>query len=271
MRRTRWSNGGVERSIGTLARVDIAGDQVPRRLCRRRHSFQLWQVGTVVLAMAALHHPLVGHLMIAIARRAIQANPCQREFVHGHRRRPQGAFDRVPRLVITQTIQDAPQAIIAALHLTDRVAQQVCQGVRYAVRPGPHSRLAVIGLRQDVGQPAHGQLPIVQPLLQTVCPHMVVKDLSHMELVGQANDQGNIVDSFVSENKCLCHGAQPTAEFAIGPINSRESAVVWVTLVFSSESVSPKVRRSSPISCFVAWASAFVPLQSTTKSSAYLT
>ena len=41
--------------------------------------------------------------------------------------------------------------------------------------------------------------------------------------VDQANDQWNVVDSFVSENACLGHGAQPTAAFAIGPTNSRES------------------------------------------------
>src|SRR5262249_24940781 len=105
------------------------------------------------------------------------------------------------------------------------MSQQVCQGVGDAVRPVPHGRFAVIGLRQDVGQPAHGQLPIVQPLLQTVCPHMVLEHLGQMELVGQANDQGNIVYTFMSENECLCHGGQPTAEFAIGPISSRESGV----------------------------------------------
>ena len=105
----------------------------------------------------------------------------------------------------------------------DRVSQQVFQGARNAVRPVPHGRFAMIGLRQDVGQPAHSQLSIVQPPLQTVCPHMVVEHLSHVEFVGQAYDQGNIVDAFVSENVCLYHRAQPTAECAIGPTNSRES------------------------------------------------
>jgi hypothetical protein len=142
---------GIERIIRTLARVDIASDQVPRRLRGSCHQFQLRQVGTVILAMASLHHPLFGHVVVAIARRAVQANPCQLELVHCHRRRPQVAFDRVPRLVLTQTIQDAPQPIIAELHLPDRVSQQVFQGVGHAVRPVPHSRFAVIGLRQDVG------------------------------------------------------------------------------------------------------------------------
>src|SRR5262245_42324474 len=79
--------------------------------------------------MASLHHPLFGYVVVAIARRAVQTNPCQLEFVHCHCRRPQVAFDRVPRLVLTQTIQDAPQPIIAELHLPDRVSQQVFQGV----------------------------------------------------------------------------------------------------------------------------------------------
>jgi hypothetical protein len=54
---------------------------------------------------------------------------------------------------------------------------------------------------------------------------MVIKHLSQVQLIGQANDQWNVVNAFMSENACLCHGAQPTAEFAIGPTNSRESRV----------------------------------------------
>src|SRR5262249_21642 len=166
-------------------------------------------------------------VVVAIARRAIQANPCQLELVHRHRCGPQVGFDGVPRLVVAQPIQPAPQAIIAELYLTDRVAQQMFQGVGDAVRPVPHGRFAVIGLRQDIGQPTHGQLAIVQPLLQTMRPHVVVEHLSQVQLVGQANDQGNVVDSFVPENACLCHGAQPTAEFAIGPTNSHESRDIY--------------------------------------------
>jgi hypothetical protein len=188
--------------------------------------------------MPSLPYPLVGHTVVAIARRALQANPCQRALVPRHRRRPQTAFDRLPRRVITQAIQDAPQPVVAQLHGTERVAQQVLQGVGQTMRPIPHRRFAVIGLRQDVGQPAYGQLPIVQSLRQTVCPHMVVEPLGHVQLVGQANDQGNIVYTFVSENECLCHGAQPTAEFAIGPTNSRESRVLRPCITESRRSSS---------------------------------
>jgi hypothetical protein len=99
-----------------------------------------------------------------------------------------------------------------------------------AVCPVPHGRLAVISLRQDGGQPAHGQLAIVQPLWQTVRLHRGVEHLSPVQLVGQANDLWHVVDSFVSENACLCHGAQPTAEFAIGPTNSRETTVISVCI-----------------------------------------
>ena len=81
----------------------------------------------------------------------------------------------------------------------------------------------MIRLRQDVRQPAHGQLPIVQPPLQTVCPQMVVEHLSQAELVGQTYDQWNVINSFMLEKKCLCHGAQPIAEFTIGLASLRES------------------------------------------------
>jgi hypothetical protein len=54
----------------------------------------------------------------------------------------------------------------------------------------------------------------------------------------------------VSENKCLCHGAQPTAEFAIGPINSRESAVtidpLFSLILAHNHSVRVKLQTLSP-------------------------
>jgi hypothetical protein len=110
---------GIERVIGTLARMNIAGDQVPRGLRGRRHQLQLRQVGTVVLALPSWHHPVVGHLVVALARRPLQAHPCQLELVPRHRRHPQAAFDSVPRLVIAQPIQDAPKR--SSLHSTSRI------------------------------------------------------------------------------------------------------------------------------------------------------
>src|SRR4029450_9822964 len=63
---------------------------------------------------------------------------------------------------------------------------------------------------------------------------LVVHSLTAL-LGAQANNQGNIVYTFVSENECLCHGAQPTAEFAIGPTNSRESRVARVICLCNCE------------------------------------
>jgi hypothetical protein len=40
--------------------------------------------------------------------------------------------------------------------------------------------------------------------------------------VGQAYDQWNVVNSFMVEKKCLCHVAQPIAEFIIGLAGLRE-------------------------------------------------
>jgi hypothetical protein len=62
----------------------------------------------------------------------------------------------------------------------------------------------------------------------------------------------------------------PTLRMTLYPRKSKPS-VIWVIFVFSSDNVSPMVPRSSLSSSFRAWASAFVPLHSTTKSSAYLT
>src|SRR4029453_9442074 len=55
----------------------------------------------------------------------------------------------------------------------------------------------------------------------------------------------------------------PMLRMTLYPRKSKPS-VMWVTFVLSSESVSPRVLRNPLSSSLMAWASAFVPLHSTT-------
>src|SRR5215813_3726547 len=69
-------------------------------------------------------------------------------------------------------------------------------------------------------------------------PQMPVEDRGQLQLVGQSDDHGNVVNSFVSEGEYLGHMAKPTAEFAIRPFDLRESRVG--RLVF----LSPRTGRT---------------------------
>jgi hypothetical protein len=217
---------GVERVVSSLAGLDIAGEQMARRLGGSGHLLPLRQVRTVILAGPPLPHPPLGQLGRARARRAVQAYASQCALVHRARRRPQLTRNGRPRLVITQAMPYAAQPIVATCPVADRLPQHLCQRVGHAVRPVAHRRCAVIGPRQDVRQPPHGQLAVVQPLLQAVCPRMPVEPLSQPQLRGQAKNQRNIIHAFMSENEYLCHGAQPIAAFTIGLASLRESTVM---------------------------------------------
>src|SRR5262249_60700368 len=110
------------------------------------------------------------------------------------------------------------------------------------IGPLAYRRFAVIGLRQDVGQPPHGQLAIVQSLLQAMGPQMPVEDRGQLQLVGQSDDQGNVVNSFVSEGEYLGHMAKPTADFAIRPFDLRESRVLYPLFYPNQHSRGPSGR-----------------------------
>jgi hypothetical protein len=93
---------------------------------------------------------------------------------------PTGWRNGFPCLVVTQPRQHAPQAIIVGLHVVERMLQQLPQGMGSVIRPCAYGHFAMVGLRQNVGQPPHGQLAIVQPLLQPVCPHLTVEHSNHL-------------------------------------------------------------------------------------------
>ncbi len=57
----------------------------------------------------------------------------------------------------------------------------------------------MIGLGENIAQPAHGQLAVIQPLLQSVSTQMRIEYLTHSQLVSNTNDQRNVVYAFVSE------------------------------------------------------------------------
>jgi len=149
-------------------------------------------IGLVALTIVALP-------MIPIRGGAVQPHPAQGYLKDRQRGGPQIPLNGLPRLVITQATQHTPQPVVAEVHLTDGATKQPFQGIRHRVGPFPHSRFAMIGLGENIAQPAHGQLAVIQPLLQSVSTQMRIEYLTHSQLVSNTNDQRNVVYAFVSK------------------------------------------------------------------------
>ena len=68
----------------------------------------------------------------------------------------------------------------------------------------------MIGLGQDVTQPADGELSVVKTLLQAVRAEMAVEQVCQPQVVGDADDQRYVVHAFMLDGKYFCNSAKLT-------------------------------------------------------------
>jgi hypothetical protein len=65
-------------------------------------------------------------------------------------------------------------------------------------RPILHTRLAMVILGEDIGQPEGGQPAITQALMMPVVPHVTIHDTWQSQALHHANEHRNVVYPFVS-------------------------------------------------------------------------
>src|SRR5437879_1442813 len=65
------------------------------------------------------------------------------------------------------------------------------------------SRLAVVRLREDVGQPANGQVAVGQPLVQMMVPQVLVQGFGDLDSTHHPQQQRDVVDPFLFGDKWL--------------------------------------------------------------------
>ena len=94
-----------------------------------------------------------------------------------------------------EVIQEDTEAVITELLRTQGGAEEGTQRVLEAVGPILDSGLAMIGLREDVGDPADGEVAQGQTLVQMMAAQMLVQSSSDLHLVHHAQQQRDIVDS----------------------------------------------------------------------------
>jgi hypothetical protein len=145
----------IQRVIRRLARYDVAGQEVAGGLGGGGHELELWQIGTMILAVAALHDAVRGDGVIAKRGGTIEPDAVVGDFRDFAGGLPEVRFEGWP-ISILESAEDNAQAIIGELDGAERLAEESLQGVAMVACPVLDTDLAVVGLGEKEGQPDSG-------------------------------------------------------------------------------------------------------------------
>ncbi len=155
----------VQRVVGGIAGMDIAGQEQPARL-GGGHKLDLGQVGAVTFALPQLHQAVVVEGLVAVAGGGVEADPLdQWQGVDLALDVPEAGSQIVPDRQITEAFQDQGEAVVAELDGPNGLADEVLEGVLEAFDPLLNVGPAVVGLREDVSDPASDELAVRETLV----------------------------------------------------------------------------------------------------------
>jgi hypothetical protein len=103
------------------------------------------------------------------------------------------------------TQQDG-QAVVGEVGVADRLADEAFQGDAMGAGPVADGRLAVIGLGEDIDDPDGGDPARGEPLMEVVPPEALIEDIGELQARRQAEDQGDVVDTFMVQVQDVAHG-----------------------------------------------------------------
>jgi hypothetical protein len=113
------------------------------------------------------------------------------------------------------------EPVIGELDGPDGLADEGFEGVVEAVDPHPDVGLAVVGLREDVGDPDGDEPAVGEALVEGMWGEMAVEGLRQAESDQEDQQQGDGVDPFVSQLECGVHGGTPTRAARKAPLYRR--------------------------------------------------
>ena len=150
----------------------------------------------MILTVPELEQAFGRDLVIAIRGGAIKADAVDGDLIHLTGPLPQVVFQGAP-IGLVETAQDNAQAIIAELDGTKGLAQEGLEGVGMALRPVLDGGLAVIGLREEEGDPGGRQGTVAEPPLEVMGAEVAVEQFRQSQLLDDADQQGDVIDPFV--------------------------------------------------------------------------
>jgi hypothetical protein len=209
-------DGEVERVVGGVAGMDGAGEELAAGFGGGGHELQLGQVGAMVLAVAQLHEAVGDEGVEAATGGAIEPDSLDRQLVDLAGDAPEVGLDAVPEFGVTEGLEDEAEAVIGEVDVANGLSGDGFEGLAESVGPVADGALAVIGVGEDVGdpdgdEPALGESPMVR-----VGDEVVVEELGESELDEEPEEQGDVIDAFVSQldGGGGIHGSAPTKPWA---------------------------------------------------------
>jgi hypothetical protein len=117
----------------------------------------------------------------------------------------QVALERLPPLVITQGAHDSLQSVITPVQAADRLPQTLAQGLLPLLSPRLNGIHPMVRLGENVRQPAYRHSPQAEPLPVAMRGKVFIQQDGHAHPFLLSYQQGNIIDAFTGEDKCLGH------------------------------------------------------------------
>ena len=174
-------------------RTCAAKVQLPSE-CRISHSSQSTYFDAV-----ALHQAPLGDGVVTITGGAIQADPLDGQFIDVTSGLPEIGFQEAPDGRVAGPLEHEGKAIVGEVDGTERLARDGFEGMVQTGGPITDVALAVVGLGKDVGDPDGDEPAVGESLMEGMCREMAIKDLGQAKLDEEAQQQGHIADTFVSE------------------------------------------------------------------------
>src|SRR5262249_49406886 len=162
---------------------------------------ELAGAGAMVRAETDLHEPPFGGGVIAISGGTVQPHVGWGQFVDGDGLLPERGFERFPGRALPETVEEQAEAIIRELRGARGLAQELLEGEGVTVSPLLTVRLVVIALRENERQPDRREPAVREPLVIAMLAQMLIEQVGELEVLHQPQEQGQVVDSFVSKRK----------------------------------------------------------------------
>ena len=110
----------------------------------------------MVFAVAQLQQSILTHRPITAGRRRVQAHATGLQVIHPHQLPRQFLLERSPALIVAQVLQDSSQPVITQIVHLERCVATAAQRFQTTFCPGLDAIHAMVGLREQVGQPNRG-------------------------------------------------------------------------------------------------------------------
>ena len=213
----------IQSLIGCLAAGHLRGDQMTVGVHGHAHQFQLSQIGAMIFAVAALHHPILVHLMIATCRRRVAmrtvklADARLQNLIYRDAVLPDRCFKSLPALKLRQSREQAAEPVVIELHSPNLLPTQTRQQRGVTFNPFLDLVFGVIALGQDKDDPDREHPPAAQAHVRSVISDLPIVDLRNAQLDYQAEQQRNITYSCVGKLECLIHAPNDTLRISQSP------------------------------------------------------